>query len=230
VKFTAQKGRIIFRMMERVEGSFCHDCGLAIGRHMTDTSLKEGWWGYISFFWNFVVIARNLFRLRRVSSLGSPSWPNGAGAFPPFHPGRPLHRRAGMIVAVVALIVGGGVIAAAATSNNSSSSSSSSSSPPAFSSALDNSAVDDYNSAYGTYEKCVSASTDAGSLNSCNVVFADRLKGLGLLVNPRASSDRDTLVSVLLNMSSYSSADDFFSAYDQALKALAADLHTSVTP
>lgn len=233
VKFAAQKGRIIFRVMERVEGTFCRSCGQALGRHMTDTTLKQGWWGYISFFWNFVVIARNLFRLQRVRRLAPPSWPNGAGAFPPLHPGRPLYRRVGMVMALVGLLVGGGVIAAAATNSGSGSSSSGSSSSyggPSFIDTLNNSAVDQYNAAYKTYTKCLDASNgDTGSLNSCNVVFADSLRGISI-VEIQAEKDRDRLVSILLNMSSFSSADDFFNAYDQALRALAADLHTSVGP
>jgi hypothetical protein len=98
-----------------VEGDFCRHCGLSIGRRMTDSTLTQGWWGTISFFFNFVVLARNLAGLRDLGRLPEPSWPNGPGTFPPYPPGRPLHRRAGIGVALIALVIGGGVIAAEVT-------------------------------------------------------------------------------------------------------------------
>jgi len=115
VSFASQKGRLIYRSMQRVEGDFCRHCGLSIGRRMTDSTLTQGWWGTISFFFNFVVLARNLADLRNLGRLADPSWPNGPGAFPPYPPGRPLHRRAGIGVALIALVIGGGVIAAEVT-------------------------------------------------------------------------------------------------------------------
>jgi hypothetical protein len=54
---------------------------------------------------------RNLITLRELERLTPPTWPNGPGTFPPYDPGRPLHRRAGIAVAALALVVGGGVIA-----------------------------------------------------------------------------------------------------------------------
>ena len=112
VSFASQKGRLVFRTMQRVEGFFCRHCGQSIGRRMTDTTLTQGWWGTISFFFNFVVLARNLVGLRDVSRLAAPTWPNGPGTFPPYPPGRPLYRRAGIGVALIALVIGGGLIAA----------------------------------------------------------------------------------------------------------------------
>jgi hypothetical protein len=113
VSFGAQKGRLVYRTLQRVEGYFCRYCGQAIGRRMTDSTLMQGWWGTISFFWNFVVLERNSASLRTVSRLAPPGWPHGPGANLPYHPGQPLYRRAGIAVAALAVLIGGIVIATA---------------------------------------------------------------------------------------------------------------------
>jgi hypothetical protein len=113
VSFGAQRGRLVYRTLQRAEGYFCRHCGQAIGRRMTDTTLTQGWWGTISFVWNFVVLAGNIAGLRTLGRLAPPTWPNGPGANAPYHPGQPLYRRAGIGVAAVAVLIGGVVIATA---------------------------------------------------------------------------------------------------------------------
>ena len=100
VVFTSQQGMLILRHMKRREGTFCRSCGLAIGRHMQNDTLMAGWWGIISFFWNFVVITRNAVRLRAHALLPVP--PPFAGQL---SPGAPVWRRSGVAVAAAALVV-----------------------------------------------------------------------------------------------------------------------------
>jgi hypothetical protein len=72
VLFISEQRLVILRRLRRRRGVFCRSCGLAIGREMQNTTLITGWWGPISFFWNFTVIARNARRLWRHAQLPVP--------------------------------------------------------------------------------------------------------------------------------------------------------------
>ncbi len=60
---------IIVRQLRHHKGIYCRTCGIAVGREAQNATLIAGWWGVISFFWNFVVIARNASRLRWQATL-----------------------------------------------------------------------------------------------------------------------------------------------------------------
>jgi hypothetical protein len=51
----------------------CRSCGRSLIRRFTLQTLWQGWWGLISFFYNWFVLAANALAWRRVSSLPNPS-------------------------------------------------------------------------------------------------------------------------------------------------------------
>jgi hypothetical protein len=51
----------------------CRSCGRALIRSFTGRTLWQGWWGAISFFFNWFVLAANLSAWRRLGAIDSPS-------------------------------------------------------------------------------------------------------------------------------------------------------------
>ncbi|HEX4929252.1 MAG TPA: hypothetical protein VFV62_00985 [Gaiellaceae bacterium] len=51
----------------------CRPCGHGLIRSYTGKTLWQGWWGAISFFFNWFVLATNAFAWKRLSAIQSPS-------------------------------------------------------------------------------------------------------------------------------------------------------------
>ncbi|MGH2921939.1 MAG: hypothetical protein ACRDKU_07740 [Gaiellaceae bacterium] len=62
----------------------CRACGRRLVRDFTLRTLAQGWWGLISFFFNWFVLAANAFAWLRLGRLNEPSlWPaDGSAAAP----------------------------------------------------------------------------------------------------------------------------------------------------
>jgi len=101
--FVHQVGMIISSQRATTEASLCRLCAQAVGRSQQNRTLITGWWGLLAFFTNFAVVLGNAGQLRRARRLGPPRpVANVVGRTPgPMHPGRPVHRRAGLYVAAV---------------------------------------------------------------------------------------------------------------------------------
>lgn len=101
--FVHQIGMIISSQRGVTEASLCRLCALAVGRSQQNRTLVTGWWGLLAFFTNFAVVFANAGQLRQAHRLGMPRpVANVVGRTPgPMHPGRPVHRRAGLYVAAV---------------------------------------------------------------------------------------------------------------------------------
>jgi hypothetical protein len=66
-------GLIILQQFFTMRVNACRSCGRSLLRRYTLQTLWQGWWGVISFFFNWFVLAANALAWRRVSSLQSPS-------------------------------------------------------------------------------------------------------------------------------------------------------------
>jgi len=111
VALRSETGKVFWRTRRWTEGHLCRSCGLATFRHMTNRTLYTGWWGVISFFTNWLTIARNIGAAARLRRLPEPSGRDANVLTPathPIDPGRPLPRRFGPYFAamVLALFVG----------------------------------------------------------------------------------------------------------------------------
>ena len=98
---------LVMRQRHIVEGNYCRSCGLSLFREITNRTLLFGWWGFISFFVNWLTIVRNVgasVSLRRLAA-PTPTADVRAPLPEPLDPGKPLFLRLGPLV-VVALIVG----------------------------------------------------------------------------------------------------------------------------
>ncbi len=84
-----------------VKGRFCRDCGTAMGRQVLNRTLLAGWWGLISFFFNWYAIAVDVTMLRKVRSQRAPE---GEAATPPLPAGNPLWKRGGIYVTAALLV------------------------------------------------------------------------------------------------------------------------------
>ena len=106
VKFRQNTGMILLMRMGRRQGTLCRSCGLAIGRRTQNYTLLAGWWGIISFFFNFYVVTMNALALRQLDALPVPP------PSPPrqLNPGQPIWRRPGILVAGLAVVIAGVVI------------------------------------------------------------------------------------------------------------------------
>jgi Protein of unknown function (DUF2510) len=77
VKLREHHGMILIQRFLTHKGRFCRDCGLAKFRVVQKKTLVHGWWGYISFFVNWVNAAQNLVVWRQLRSLGAPTGRRG---------------------------------------------------------------------------------------------------------------------------------------------------------
>ncbi len=103
LEFRRETGLLLVRQRRLVEGSYCRDCGLSLFRETTDKTLMTGWWGFISFFVNWLTIARNVAGRLAIRNLAAPT-PNPDVNAPlpaPLDPGKPLFRRFGPYVVVL---------------------------------------------------------------------------------------------------------------------------------
>ena len=62
-------GMIVVRRVHRTDGPFCRDHGIERAQHHLRLTLVLGWWGIISFFVNFAMIAKNLKALQTARAL-----------------------------------------------------------------------------------------------------------------------------------------------------------------
>jgi hypothetical protein len=101
-----------------VKGRFCRQCGDAVFRQRMNRTLLTGWWGIVSFFFNFYVIVSNLNARTKIHNIGSPQ---GEPVAPPLDPGKSLPRRAGLYVGLAVILVLAALIGGEATSSPASS-------------------------------------------------------------------------------------------------------------
>lgn len=66
-------GLIVFQRFVSARVTACRPCGRALIRSYTSKTLWQGWWGAISFFFNFFVLAANANAARRLRAIGDPS-------------------------------------------------------------------------------------------------------------------------------------------------------------
>jgi len=90
------------------EGPFCRDCGLAVFRSATASTLSRGWWGLTSFFATPFVAGANILSRRRVARLSSPQMPTEGRTSMPV--GRSLWLRWEIIGALLPIVVAAAVV------------------------------------------------------------------------------------------------------------------------
>ena len=66
-------GMIIVQRFVRFRGPLCRDHGLELTKRYLRQTLVQGWWGYISFFVNWFVIATDLMTLSTARGMQPPS-------------------------------------------------------------------------------------------------------------------------------------------------------------
>lgn len=66
-------GLLVMQRFVSVRVTACRSCGRGLIRSFTGKTLWQGWWGAISFFFNWFVLAANLFAWRRLGAIESPS-------------------------------------------------------------------------------------------------------------------------------------------------------------
>jgi hypothetical protein len=66
-------GLLVLQQFVTVRVTACRLCGRSLVRRFTARTLWQGWWGLISFFFNWFVLAANALTWRRLGSLVSPS-------------------------------------------------------------------------------------------------------------------------------------------------------------
>jgi hypothetical protein len=59
-------GLLVMRFHKKMEGQFCHACASSIGWKYFLTSFFLGWWGVISFFFNFFCVGNNIVNLLKL--------------------------------------------------------------------------------------------------------------------------------------------------------------------
>lgn len=66
-------GLLVMQRFVSIRATACRPCGRALVRSFTGKTLWQGWWGPISFFFNWFVLASNAFAARRLGSIAAPS-------------------------------------------------------------------------------------------------------------------------------------------------------------
>jgi hypothetical protein len=66
-------GLLVLQQFVTVKVTACRSCGRSLIGRFTARTLWQGWWGVISFFFNWFVLAANAFAWRRLSSLAAPT-------------------------------------------------------------------------------------------------------------------------------------------------------------
>lgn len=66
-------GLLVLQQFVTVRVTACRSCGRSLVKRFTARTLWQGWWGLISFFFNWFVLAANAVAWRRLGSLVSPS-------------------------------------------------------------------------------------------------------------------------------------------------------------
>jgi hypothetical protein len=68
-------GMLIVQQFIKVKRPMCRDHARQLVKHFTLKTLWQGWWGYISFFVNWFVLAANAAVFVRAGKLGAPQLP-----------------------------------------------------------------------------------------------------------------------------------------------------------
>lgn len=97
--YRSQAALVFVAQTQTSDVQACRNCGLALGRKVQNRTLLTGWWGIISFFRNWVYVAKNAGELRTTSRMQPPTG-GRAG-----EPGRPVFARPGFLLATVGVIV-----------------------------------------------------------------------------------------------------------------------------
>jgi hypothetical protein len=63
---------IFMQRFVKLQRPLCRDCGTKLVRSFTLRTLWQGWWGYISFFVNWFVLAANLAAYLKLRGLPQP--------------------------------------------------------------------------------------------------------------------------------------------------------------
>jgi len=107
--FTRQVGQLFQRKVGTFTARLCKNCALALGREYQSRTITTGWWGTISFFANFVYIAKNAGELVKAKRLRDPESPVGFRTSP-LDPGLNIAQRpftwVGPVIIAVAAIIG----------------------------------------------------------------------------------------------------------------------------
>jgi transposase-like protein len=102
VTFRSVAGMVFMFTRQTHKGRFCRDCGRAVGRGVMDRTLVRGWWGFLSFFFNWFALFTNLVAFRHLTELGAP---HGDADAAPMPAGKPMWKRFGIYVTAVMLMV-----------------------------------------------------------------------------------------------------------------------------
>jgi curved DNA-binding protein CbpA len=103
-------GLLFVRKHAKFEIRACRGCGLNLARDMQNTTLLQGWYGFISFFANIGAALGNAQAIFAFSKLGDPVPPSDRVARPiaePSHQGKSVFARAGVYVSAVVLVIVG---------------------------------------------------------------------------------------------------------------------------
>jgi hypothetical protein len=65
-------GMILLQKFVKLRTPLCRDCGKQAVKEFTLQTLWQGWWGYISFFVNWFVLATNLVAFFKLRALAPP--------------------------------------------------------------------------------------------------------------------------------------------------------------
>jgi hypothetical protein len=65
-------GMIFLQRFFKLRRPLCRDCGTKLLKSFTLKTLWQGWWGYISFFVNWFVLAANLAAYLKIRALAQP--------------------------------------------------------------------------------------------------------------------------------------------------------------
>ena len=71
VTIRKHRGMLILQQFFKAREPLCRTCGMKTLKQWTLATLWQGWWGYISFFVNWFVLAMNLvafFQLRKLAA------------------------------------------------------------------------------------------------------------------------------------------------------------------
>ena len=63
---------VVFQRFYKFKGPLCRDHGIEHAREWLRLTARQGWWGVVSFFVNFVAVATDLFALRKAQRLPPP--------------------------------------------------------------------------------------------------------------------------------------------------------------
>ena len=103
-------GLLFMRKHAKFEIRACRGCGLNLAREMQNTTLLQGWYGFISFFANIGAVLGNAEAIFAFNRLDDPVPPTDRVARPiaePSYQGKGIFSRAGVYVSAVVLVVVG---------------------------------------------------------------------------------------------------------------------------